>query len=83
MDKAGFERDVGVLRNLIKRSGIETDDYKIIIYVERYILQYGKNITKKTVDRLLSCNGIERQEIILDVLQDVKIAEELIINIKK
>ncbi|KIX21583.1 hypothetical protein SY27_07750 [Flavobacterium sp. 316] len=78
-----FEKDFGVLRGLIKSSGYETDPYRIIILVERYILEYGTTITRKTVDFLLSkeVSVEERQNILLDVLQTIKTPEQLFLTI--
>ncbi|AHK11405.1 hypothetical protein F132_59 [Flavobacterium sp. phage 1/32] len=81
MVKAQFEHDVGVLRGLIKSSGCETDPYKIIILIERFILEYGTKATKETVSFLLK-RGVSKEqklEVILDVLQTQKTLEELLI----
>lgn len=70
---------MGALRGIIKSSGYETDPYKIIILVERYILEYGTKITQKTVEVLLSDKGSieDRQKVLLDVLQTQKPLEQL------
>lgn len=77
-----FEKDFGVLRGLIKSSGYETDPYRIIILVERYILEYGTKITRKTVDFLLNkeVSIQERQNVLLEVLQTQKTPEQLYIS---
>lgn len=81
MVKAQFERDVGVLRGLIKSSGLENDPYKAIIYIERYILEYGTRVTQETVNFLLSRQFSKsiKNEVILEVLQTEKKIEELLI----
>ena len=81
MVKAQFEHDVGVLRGLVKSSGCETDPYKIIILIERFILEYGMVITKETVKSLLKkeVSKERKLEVILDVLQTQKTKEELLI----
>lgn len=77
-----FEKDFGVLRGLIKSGGYETDPYRIIILVERYILEYGTVITRKTVEILLNkqVNSQEKQKVLLDVLQTQKTREQLYLN---
>lgn len=81
MVKAQFEHDVGVLRGLIKSSGCETDPYKIIILIERFVLEYGMVVTKETVKFLLKkeVSKDRKLEVILDVLQTQKTKEELLI----
>lgn len=75
-----FQIDSSTLRSFIKRSGIEEDEYKIIVYVERFILEYGKKATRDTVEALKAERGTRRQELILDLLQTRKTLEELTIN---
>jgi hypothetical protein len=77
-----FQIDSSTLRGFIKSSEIEGDDYKIIIYVERFILEYGKKATKDHVAALKATKGKIRQEIILDLLQTRKTLEELVIYLK-
>lgn len=78
-----FQIDSSTLRSFIKRSGIEQDDYKVIVYVERFILEYGKKATRNTVEALKIAKGEVRQEIILDLLQTRKTIEELLIYKKQ
>ena len=84
MVKSNFERDMGTLRGYLKSLKCEIDPYKAIIIVERYILEYGMSITKKTVKILTSGLSTEdKMEVLMDVMQTEKPPNQLIINTKK
>lgn len=84
MVESNFRKDERTIRGFLRSTKCETDPYKAIILIERYILKYGTSVTKKTVKLLLSnISKVDKLEILLDVMQDNKPHEELTINTKK
>lgn len=74
-----FQIDSSILRSFLGRSGIEDDDYRQIILIERFILEYGKKATRDMVKALKDTKGPEHIELILDLIQTQKTVEQLII----
>jgi len=67
------------LRIKIKNSGLESDDYRIIIYIENYIVAHGKKIADDTLAALHQATG-EREIFLLTGIIDNKPNNELIYN---
>ena len=77
MVRADYERAVNVLRNKLRISGLEDDEFKIIIYIENYILKYGQRIAEDTITALHYTDGDENFNILQDILQSQKHETEL------
>lgn len=79
MVEAQFYRTINRLRLKIRLSGLEEDEYKIIIYIENFILNYGRKVAHDTLTALNAAEGDGYLQILQDILQTQKITSELTI----
>lgn len=79
MVRGDYERQFNSLRNKLRLSGLEDDEYKIIIYIENYILKYGRQVVNDTLTAHFEAEDDEKLDILKDILQTQKHETELFI----
>lgn len=74
-----FEKLVAKLRIKIRISGLEDDEYIIIIRIENFILHYGSRVADDSYTALAFANEDETLQILKDILQTNKSESDLFI----